>query len=51
MYRYEYTFVHAMGTEAIYEPVHLGVAWTSPVKKKHIIINIIISLLFLNPEP
>ena len=20
-----------MGTEAIYEPVHLGVAWTSPV--------------------
>ncbi|MGB1606233.1 MAG: hypothetical protein ACPIOQ_76605, partial [Promethearchaeia archaeon] len=28
--RYEYTFVHGMGTEAIYEPVHLGVAWTSP---------------------
>ena len=29
--RYEYTFVHGAGTEAIYEPVHLGVAWTSPV--------------------
>jgi hypothetical protein len=29
--RYEYSFVHGAGTEAIYEPVHLGVAWTSPV--------------------
>jgi len=29
--QYEYTFVHGAGTEAIYEPVHLGVAWTSPV--------------------
>mmetsp|Transcript_10383 Transcript_10383/g.23749 ORF Transcript_10383/g.23749 Transcript_10383/m.23749 type:complete len:392 (+) Transcript_10383:74-1249(+) len=29
--RYEYEFVHGDGVEAIYEPVHLGVAWTSPV--------------------
>lgn len=29
--RYEYEFLSGASVESVYEPVHLGVAWTSPV--------------------